>query len=47
MKRKEALVFGFVACILMLLFLAIAGSDILVATSSADELNRMGVQRKS
>ena len=39
--------FGLVAGILMLLFLVLAGSDVLVATSSADELNRMGVQRKS
>ncbi len=39
--------FTVVVSILLLLFLALAGSDLLVSNLSSDELNRMGVEKKS
>jgi len=47
MERKEPYMFALVVSILLLLFLALASSDFLVSILSSDELNKMGVERKS
>ena len=47
MERKEPDMFALVVSILLLLFLALASSDLLVSNLSLDELNKMGVERKS
>jgi len=39
--------FTIVVSILLLLFLALASSDLVVSNLSSDELNRMGVEKKS
>ncbi len=39
--------FGLIAGLLTILFLALAGADLLVANLNSDELSRMGVERKS
>ena len=39
--------FVIVASILLLLFLALAGADLLVANLNSDELSNMGVEKKS
>jgi hypothetical protein len=39
--------FVIVATILLLLFLALAGADLLVSNINSDELSNMGVEEKS
>ncbi len=39
--------FALAVSVLLLLFLALASSDLLVSNLSSDELNRMGVEKKS
>jgi hypothetical protein len=45
-ERKEPDMFALAVSVLLLLFLALASSDLLVSNLSSDELNRMGVERK-
>ena len=45
-ERKEPDMFALAVTVLLLLFLALASSDLLVSNLSSDELNRMGVERK-
>jgi hypothetical protein len=46
MERKELDMFALAVSVLLLLFIALASSDLLVSNLSSDELNRMGVERK-
>jgi len=39
--------FTLLVSLLLLLFLALAGADLLVSLLSSDELSKMGVQRRS
>ena len=39
--------FAIVVSILLLLFLALAGADLLVSNINSDELSNMGVEKKS
>jgi hypothetical protein len=47
MYRKEDSMFVIVASVLLLLFLALAGADLLVSNINSDELSNMGVEEKS
>jgi len=40
-------VFAIVVSILLLVFLALAGADLLVSNINSDELSSMGVEKKS
>ena len=39
--------FAIVVSILLLLFAALAGADLLISNINSDELNNMGVEKKS
>jgi len=39
--------FAIVVSILLLLFVALAGADLLVSNINSDELSKMGVEKKS
>ena len=39
--------FAIIVVILLLLFVALAGADLLVSNINTDELNNMGVEKKS
>jgi hypothetical protein len=46
-NRKEDNMFIIIASVLLLLFLALAGADLLVSNINSDELSNMGVEEKS
>jgi hypothetical protein len=46
-ERKEDTVFVIVVSICLLVFLALAGADLLVSNINSDELSNMGVEKKS
>ena len=46
-ERKEDTVFVIVISICLLVFLALAGADLLVSNINSDELSNMGVEKKS
>ena len=39
--------FAIVVSILLLVFVALAGADLLVSNINSDELNKMGIEKKS
>ena len=45
-REKEVSMFVVVVSVCVLLFLALAGADLLVANINSDELSNMGVERK-
>jgi preprotein translocase subunit SecE len=46
-RRKEWKMFAIIVSVLLLLFVALAGADLLVSNINSDELNNMGVEKKS
>ena len=46
-NRKEYPMFVVVVIICLLVFVALAGADLLVSNINSDELSNMGVERKS
>jgi hypothetical protein len=46
-ERKEYPMFVVAVVICLLLFVALAGADLLVSNINSDELNNMGVEEKS
>ena len=46
-RRKEWNMFVVVVSILLLLFVALSGADLLVSNINSDELSNMGVEKKS
>ena len=47
MWRKEWTMFAIIVSVLLLVFLALAGADLLVENINSDELSNMGVEKKS
>jgi len=47
MSRKEDNMFIIIASVLLLVFVALAGADLLVSNINSDELSNMGVEEKS
>ena len=46
-ERKEESMFAIVVLILLLVFLALAGANLLVENINSDELSSMGVEKRS
>ena len=46
-EGKEYLMFIVAAVICLLLFVALAGADLLISNINSDELSNMGVEKKS